>query len=273
MAKKTKKTEVEEPQFTQEEVAVKPAPVVEKPKKKEWVIKDRLYKLKGSKKPLSFSIPTSNIYWFDEEAGHQRAIQYSKNQTTVFVDEMKGDIHREHVVFRMGNLFVPKEDTVLQKFLSIYHPRLDKLYYEVKPDVEAENHLDYLEWELAALNLAASMDIDHAEAILRVEIGSEASKMSSKEIKRDLILLARRNPQLFVELAKDDNVMLRNFGIKAVEQGIITLSQDQRTFTWKDTDRKLMNVPFEENPYSALAAWFKTDEGVEVYKSVEKRLV
>jgi len=180
--------------------------------------------------------------------------------------------HREHIVFRMGNLFVPKEEVILQKFLSIYHPRLDNLYYEVKPQVEAEQTLDYLEWELAALNLAQAMDIDHAEAILRVEMGTQASKMSSKEIKRDLILLARRNPQLFVQLAKDDNVILRNFGIRAVEQGIISLSQDQRTFRWKDTDRKLMNVPFEENPYSALAAWFKTDEGVEVYKTVEKHL-
>jgi hypothetical protein len=82
------------------------------------------------------------------------------------------------------------------------------MYYEVKPEVEAEGHLDYLEWELAALNLAANMDVDQAEAILRVELGTEAAKMSSKEIKRDLILLARKNPQLFVELAKDDNLLL-----------------------------------------------------------------
>jgi hypothetical protein len=33
-----------------------------------------------------------------------------------------------------------------------------------------------------------------------------------------------------------------------------------------------MNIPFEENPYSAIAAWFKTDEGVEVFKSISKRL-
>ena len=32
-----------------------------------------------------------------------------------------------------------------------------------------------------------------------------------------------------------------------------------------------MNVPFDENPYSAMAAWFKTDEGLEVYKSIEKK--
>ena len=33
-----------------------------------------------------------------------------------------------------------------------------------------------------------------------------------------------------------------------------------------------MTVPFEEHPYSALAAWFKTDEGLEVFKTIEKKL-
>jgi hypothetical protein len=28
----------------------------------------------------------------------------------------------------------------------------------------------------------------------------------------------------------------------------------------------------DEHPYSALAVWFKTDEGMEVYKNLEKRL-
>jgi hypothetical protein len=33
-----------------------------------------------------------------------------------------------------------------------------------------------------------------------------------------------------------------------------------------------MTVPFEENPYSAFAAFLKTDEGVEIFKSIEKKL-
>jgi len=77
---------------------------------------------------------------------------------------------------------------------------------------------------------------------------------------------------LFLELAQDENVELRNFGIRAVEARIISLSSDQRSFSWASNGRKLMNVPFDENPYSALAAWFKTDEGVEVYKSIQKKL-
>ena len=129
-----------------------------------------------------------------------------------------------------------------------------------------------IETEIEALNSAMSLDIDRAEAILRVEQGSSVSNMTSKEIKRDVVLLAKNNPALFLELANDENVTLRNFGIKCVELGLLSLSADNRTFNWAQTNRKLMNVPFDEHPYSALAAWFKTDEGLEAYSNLEKRL-
>ena len=135
-----------------------------------------------------------------------------------------------------------------------------------------ENELEMIEWELEALNAARNMDVDMAEAIVRVEVGSKVNSLSSKELRRDLMILAKKNPKLFLSLANDENVQLRNFGINAVEQGILRLAQDQRSIHWGSNDRKLMTVPFDENPYSALAAWFKTDEGVEVYKSIEKRL-
>ena len=61
-------------------------------------------------------------------------------------------------------------------------------------------------------------------------------------------------------------------GIKAVEMGLMKLSNDQRTFMWASNNRKLFTVPFDENPYSALTSWFKTDEGVEVYQVIEKKL-
>jgi len=136
----------------------------------------------------------------------------------------------------------------------------------------AENEVGWIELELDAMNAAKAMDVDEAEAILRVEFGSKVSEMSSKELKRDLLVFARRNPQLFIELANDENVHLRNIGIKAVEQGLIALSQDQRTFSYANTGRKLMTVPFDEHPYSALASYFKTDEGMEVLNTIEKRL-
>ncbi len=281
MAKKqTKKVEVEEP-YVEETVVVetpkteqKPQLVVEKelPKKNTWEIKDRVYLLKGRDKPLSRSIKAANVYYFDEEKGYERELKYCSNQRTPFVDEMTGDQRLEHIVFRSGTLFVPKEKTVLQKLLSLYHPHNGNIFYEHKPAEIASHQIDILEMEVDALVAATNLDIDMAEAVMRVEVGSEVSNMSSKELKRDLLLYAKKNPQLFLELVNDENVVLRNFGIKATEMGIIKLSSDQRTFSWGSNDRKLMTVPFDEHPYSALAAWFKTDEGMDIYSNIEKRL-
>ena len=281
MAKKqkTKKVEVKEPQVQD---VVEIPQVVEHPKQKRveptkknidgWEIKDRMYYLKNNMSPLTYTIRSSNIYYFDEELGYERELKYTSNQRTPFVDEMKGDQRLEHVVFENGSLYVPKNKTVLQKLLSLYHPHNGSLFLEHEPVKEAASEIDILEMEIEALTAAKNLDIDIAEAVMRVEIGSKVSNMSSKELKRDLLLYAKKSPVLFLELVNDENVVLRNFGIKATEMGILKLSSDQRTFSWGSNDRKLMNVPFDEHPYSALAAWFKTDEGMEIYSNIEKRL-
>ena len=185
---------------------------------------------------------------------------------------MKGHQRLEHIIFRSGMLIVEKEKVTLQKLLSLYHPFRNVIFYEEKPAIQAANEVDLIELEIDALTTARNLDINMAEAVLRVEVGSKVSKMSSKELKRDLLIFAKRNPKLFLDLVGDKNVVLRNFGIKATEMGIIKLSSDQRTFSWGSNNRKLMTVPFDEHPYSALAAWFKTDEGMEVYTNIEKRL-
>ena len=283
MAKKanTKKVEVEPQIETMEEVVTEffEETVVAEPKARErlkpaneWEIKDRVYYLKGGKKPLSRSIKSAGIYYFDKEKGYERELKYCQNQKTSFVDEMKGDQRLEHIVFRSGSLFVSKEKTVLQKLLSLYHPGKDIMFHEFKPSKIAADEIDVLNIQVDALIAARNIDIDMAEAIMRVEKGSSVSNLSSKELKRDLLVFARNNPKLFLELADDENVMLRNFGIKAVEAGILRLSSDQRNFLWGSNGRKLMVIPFDEHPYTALAHWFKTDEGMEIYSNIEKRL-
>jgi hypothetical protein len=263
------------PKPVEREIATPTAPIQ---KKDTWVFKDRLYELTTGRKPLVFTVPTIHtqkcpLLWFDEKVGYQRELRYATNQKSPFVDEQEGTATMGRITFRNGELRVPKENVTLQKLLSLYHPYVTNgLISEYKPEKIAENDVEWIEMELEAMNLAKTMDIDEAEAVLRVEFGSEVSKLSSKELKRDLLIFARQQPALFLNLANDDNVHLRNIGIKATETGLLKLSSDQRTFTYGDTDRKLMTVPFDEHPYSALAAYFKTDAGMEVLKAIEKRI-
>jgi hypothetical protein len=252
-------------------------PKIEIPKKDEWVVKDRLYELTRTK-PLVFTLPTAHsgkksLLYFDEELGYQRELRYATNQRSCFVEEQKGQIVMGRIVFRDGVLRVPKENVALQKLLSLYHPALKaNIYEEYKPAQQASNEVDWIEFELQALNLAKSLSVDEAEAVLRVEMGAVVTELSSSEIKRDVLIFAKKNPNLFLQLATDENTQLRSFGAKAVEMGILSLSQDQRTFTYGNTGRKVMTVPFDEHPYFALSAFFRTDEGMEIYKAIEKRL-
>ena len=132
MAKKKTKVEVEEtPQIVE-------TPVVETKNKKPnpedgWEIKDRMYYLTNNRSPLSYLIRGSSIFWFDKEKGYERELKYTSNQRTPFVDEMKGEQRLEHIIFQNGSLFVPKNKTVLQKLLSLYHPHRNVLFEEHIP--------------------------------------------------------------------------------------------------------------------------------------------
>ena len=274
MAKQaTAKTPEVAPQQTFEKIA---APAKE-PAKPKWEYKERTYYLSTGKSPLIFTLSAKHsgrkpLLWFDEESGYQRELRYATNQASPFVDEQKGQATLGRIVFRNGVLTVRKEDVALQKLLSLYHPLKNKAYKELDKEANSVNELDWIEFELEALTMAKNIDIEHAEAILRSEFGEKVTTLSTSELKRDLMIFAKRNPVLFIELANDESIQLRNVGAKAVEAGILRLSADQPTFTYRESNRKLMTVPFDEHPYSALAAYFKTDDGMEVYKAILKKL-
>ena len=161
---------------------------------------------------------------------------------------------------------------MLQKFLSIYHPLKDTLFEEVNNEADAKNQADWIELELEAMNACKALGIDELAAIMRVSRGRKVDTMSSDELRRDALLYAKNDPINFLKMCQDEDVSLKDMAIKAESLGVIKLSEDRRYFKWGSNGRKLMTVPFEEDPHSALAAWFKTDEGLEVLKAIEKKI-
>lgn len=239
---------------------------------KNWEIKDRTYVLKNGMSPLTYKIKSSNIIWFDEKEGVNKEIRYATNQRSLFVDEQDGFAKLEHIIFADGTLYVPRNKPLLQQLLSVYHPGKNIKYEEVDFVKEAVDEIDLIELELEALKLVQELDIEHLEAILRTEIGSEVTSMSSKEIKRDCYMFARNEPKLFIEIANDEDIKLRNLANRCVEAGIVKLTDDNTVFKWATNSKKIMTVPFDEHPYAAFARFLKTDEGVDVMKAIEKKL-
>lgn len=241
-----------------------------------WEYKDRTYVLLGDHSPVSYTIqakhtPRKPLLYWDEGLKTNREIRLATNQRSLFVDEQDGYVTLSHILFQDGSLFVPRSETNLQKLLSVYHPWNGKLWREIDLGKIAADEIDVLEYELEALSLVKSIDIDHLEAIMRTELGSSVSSMTSKELKRDAYKFARKNPALFIELSKDEDIKLRNLANRATEQGIIILTDDNTVFKFAN-GKKILTVPFDQHPYGALAQYFKTDDGVDLMKSLMKKL-
>lgn len=239
---------------------------------KNWEIKDRTYILKNGMSPLTYKIRSTGMLYFDEAKGINREIRYAENQKSLFVDEQDGFAQLKHIVFQDGVLVVPKSQPLLQQLLSLYHPDRLNLWEEIDHVKEAVDDISIIELELEALKLVQELDVEHLEAILRTEIGSDVTTMSSKEIKRDCYLFAKNDPELFIEVAKDEDIKLRNLANRCVEAGIVKLTDDNTVFKWSTNGKKIMTVPFDEHPYAAFARFLKTDEGVDVMKAIEKKL-
>lgn len=242
----------------------------------EWEIKDRIYILKGSKTPVNLILRSRHtlnkpLQYFDGSV--TRSLRYASNQVSVFEDEQYGDVTLPAIIFRDGKLVVPKEQVLLQKFLSLYHPDRDKEYEEFDPNKKAEIEIASEEEKLDAQNLVREMEIEDLEAIARVALGSGVSNMTSKEMKRDMLIYARNNPKEVTMLAQDENIKLRNVAVRAVEMGVIIIKDDNRTVCWNNkTKDKIVTVPYGENVYSALAAYFKTDDGLDVLQGITNKL-
>lgn len=239
---------------------------------KNWELKDRTYLLSGGMSPLTYKIRSVGMLWFDEDKKINRELRYAPNQKSLFVDEQDDRVQIEHVIFENGALFVPRTNVVLQQLLSNYHPEAGKVWEEIDELQEAVDDIDQIELELEALKLVQELEIEHLEAILRTELGSEVTTMSSKEIKRDCYLFAKNNPSLFTEIANDEDIKLRNLANRSVENGVVNLADDNTTFKWAKTGKKILTVPFDEHPYTAFARFLKTDDGINVMKAIEKKL-
>lgn len=256
------------------EVPIIKAPEVQKEiivKKPIWEVKDRFYYLKGDKEPVSYKLKGKYLL-FDEDLQYEREVKITKNQNTIFVDEFKGVVIPDHVVIRDGTLHLPKNKTLMQKFLS-KHPQLGKAFLERDDEKVAVNELEDINSQLDAMLLAREIDIDVASAIVRTSVGSAVSGMTSKEIRRDALVLAKKDPSNFISLANDSNVEIRDKGVRAVEQNVIKIMEDGRTMIWVQTDRVMFKAPFGENPYNSLAAFLRTDEGFDYLSYIEKKVI
>ena len=179
---------------------------------KNKVLEDKVYTLKSKAAPISFILASrhthrSPLLHFDGTAN--RPLRYSSNQKSPFEDEQDGNVILEPIIFENGFLRVPATNPVLQQFMSL-HPGNGRLFEEIDLEKDAQDEVQAIHDEVDAMVAARDLDISTMEKVARIALGRNVDVMTSAELKRDVMMFARRNPKSFLETINDHILELQD---------------------------------------------------------------
>jgi hypothetical protein len=238
---------------------------------------DKVYKLKIGN-PLSYTLASRNhprfpLMWYDEKNNVNRALRYSTNQKSPFEDEQDGNAIIEPIIFEDGFLRVPKNNPVLQQFLH-YHPLNGNIFTEVDKEKDAAVEVDDLNLEIEALVEARQLSLDQLETLTRVMFGKDPSTVSTAELKRDILVFAKRDPKEFLNILNDPELKFQAKVRLFFENKLLILRNGDKEvwFNTSTNKKKMLSVPFGEDPYEMVGHFLQSDEGLDSLKMLEATL-
>ena len=202
-----------------------------------------------------------------------RALRYARNQKSPFEDEQDGNAILEAIIFEDGFLQVPQTNPVLQEFLRL-HPGNGDVFVEVDYEKDAEEEVEQLNIAVDALVAARTLDIEQLENVARVVLGKDITRMTTAEIKRDVLVAARRDPEYFMSILDDPMLNLQAKVARFFEEKLLGLRNNGKDvyYNLPGNKKKMLTVPNGEDKNFIVASFLQSDEGIEALKLLENNL-
>jgi len=241
---------------------------------KKKTLKTETYVLQNGESPLSYMLASHHnkrntlLYW-DEEKQINRELCYARNQKSIFADEQDGNKILEPIVFEDGMLIVPKDNPMLQQFLE-FHPSYNKLFRKVNTEKDAAQEVEVLNAQVEALVEARAMEIGQLETVSRVLFNVDVSKISTAELKRDVLVYAKNEPENFLNIINDPMLKLMAEVQSFFDDGKLMMKKQNVHFNTKTNKKRMMTVPFGEDRNEMISHYLKSDEGIETLKFLQK---
>lgn len=211
---------------------------------------------------------------FDPEKKIYREIRYSTTHTTPWVDEQEGVAHTPPIEFIDGMLYVEARDLALLNFLAV-HPDLGKKFVEVDKEADAEKEYTQIVDEVEALIQAKQLKVEDLDLVGRILFGDKASKISTAELKRDVLVYAKKNPSKFLAAINDPNKGKVSRVQEFFDMGLIRF-RDKKQFVHynlEDNKKRMCTLPPNStDPIAQVVAFFETDEGLAAYEMLDHKL-
>ena len=210
--------------------------------------------------PLQFTNPKTRVV---------HTLRYASNHPSFFVDQQKGsDVLTSHILLKSGVLFVPKENTTLQRFLEI-HPDKDKQWKEYDPAFESKKEVDQEEILFKAQFLSREISPIELDSAARIFCSGYSEQWDPYTLKREVFSEIKKRPEVFIKIASDPSLKAKGIIKTALQRGFILY----KNYKYYDSDNiEIIQVGRNENELDAMINHIATNEGKVLYDYLENAI-
>lgn len=258
-------------QTTVEQPAAPTAVTPTKPKVKRQEVQYEAREFKATQSQATFMLMQSGVTVYDKEKNMVREIRYCERENSIYKDEQAPNSVKTPVIFRMGRLFVPKTKPNLMEFLSMHPANVangGSMFELVDIKKKREVSLDNEFLVNDAINLLRNKELDELFSVA-VAYGMDIDRPVA-EIKHDLLIKAKTNPQSFIESFDNPAVAMKTKIRMAQKYNIIKLNSDG--VRWFDSNQLIVSVPAGKDPLDVFVRYCLTEAAVPVIEEIDRQL-
>jgi hypothetical protein len=232
--------------------------------------KDAVYEI-PKRAGIVYMINQTGVTVYDKDSDSVRQIRYCPNENSIFVDEQSPNAKKEAIVFRNGNLMVPKTKPNLKKFLEVHPGNFANGGTIFRIVDNRKNADDELKKEFEVFDSVALVRDKSIDELMPVAMYFNVNtERPANEIKFDLLRIAKNKPKEFIESFDNPSVKTRAIIHKASEYQIIKLRDS--AVNWVDSGGMIVSVPVGQKPMDVMVRFCLTEKGSSVLASIEEQL-
>ena len=145
------------------------------------------------------------------------------------------------------------------------------IFTEVDKEKEAAEEVEDLNLEVEALVEARQLTIEQIETLTRVMFGKDPSTVSTAELRRDILVFAKTDPREFLNILNDPELKYQAKIRMFFENKLLVLRNGDKEiwFNTSTNKKKMMSIPYGEDPYEIAGGFLQSDEGIDSLKMLE----
>ena len=213
----------------------------------------------------------SQVIVYDETTKKNREIRYCPNESSIWRDEQSSAAVRRSIVFKDGRLFVRYDEPSLREYLDT-HPgnksNKGNFFLLVDKDKTAADNIKEVFLVNDAINLVRTSEFGQLLAV--ASAFDMRTDRPASEIKHDLVNLASKNPERFINSFNDPAIAVRVKLKMAIENEVV--KYDKGAIRWYDNGKQIVSVPKGKNHLDIGVRYLMTEEAASTWEAIESQL-